>query len=61
MDSLFLRFAFVVELLFEALIGQKTQIRCSHWSKAGQTQTRTEGTGDPYLRYNNIEIRHHEF
>ena len=41
----------MVELLFEALIGQKTEIRYFHWSKAGQTRTRTEGTGDPCLRY----------
>jgi hypothetical protein len=41
------------KLLFEAIIGQKNEIRCSHWSKAGKTQTRTEGTGDPYLRYIN--------
>ena len=41
----------MVEILFEALIGQKTEIRCSHWSKAGQTRTQTGGTGDPYLRY----------
>ena len=50
-DPLFLRFAFVAELLFEALIGQKTEIQCYHWSKAGQPRTRTGGTGDPYLRY----------
>jgi hypothetical protein len=43
--------AFVVELLFEALIGQKSEIWCAHWSKAGQTRTRVEGPSDPYLSY----------
>jgi hypothetical protein len=30
----------VVHLIYEVLIGQKSEIRCSHWSKAGQTRTR---------------------
>ena len=28
----------MVELIFEALIGQKSEIKCSYWSKAGQTR-----------------------
>jgi hypothetical protein len=43
------RFPFVVELLFEALIGQKSEIRFSYWSKSGQTGTQTEEPSNPNL------------